>query len=290
MPQSERPNEIEARVFLSEQLGVEMRHADTNGGVDYLFDAPEGRTGAVEVTTVTSAQAKAGNAAWLRMRQEQQPTRAVQQCWRVVLDEERAVYQGVIDRLIPHLAALENAGVHSFDENQLPVWLTGGSHDVRAAATGLRAHAVVQAAVVERSAPHDEHHVFVSRMGGWTAKGSDDSLRLLEQELSGRPDNARKLAAANVDQEHLFVWVDDDTPGEIARPFRGGHVSDWDHFGLPSRDPELPDHISDLWIVDRRSSAGWRWSRGQGWSAVSAPSPEPDEGGGGAEDEQTEEA
>jgi hypothetical protein len=89
-------------------------------------------------------------------------------------------------------------------------------------------------------------------------------------------DNITKLADAGVDQCHLFVWLDDDTPGAVSRPFAGGSVDEWDHFGLPSRPPALPHPITDLWVVHNGTRRGWYWSEGGPWQQVNEGSGTPD--------------
>jgi len=70
-------------------------------------------------------------------------------------------------------------------------------------------------------------------MGGWVARDSTDALARIEHELASKPDNARKLAEAEVASAHLFVWLDYDMPGEMACPLMGSWRG-WTTSGYPS--------------------------------------------------------
>lgn len=78
---------------------------------------------------------------------------------------------------------------------------------------------------------------------------------------------------ADVVEHHLFVWLDDDSPGQIrapldSRPGEGGEPSI-----LPERDPEVDPIIDAVWIVHSRTRVGWRWLRGHGWQHVDGGAP-----------------
>lgn len=80
-------------------------------------------------------------------------------------------------------------------------------------------------------------------------------------------DSYRKLAESGAETQVRFVWVDRDTEGSITRPLRNGISEKWDHFGLPSRAPELDDSVDELWLVYRQTRRGWRWTT-NGWTAL----------------------
>ena len=269
VPQSERQNEIQAKEFLQEQLGVELIHSDTNGGVDYTFTLTDGSSGAVEITTVTDSDAKRDLDAWMRYRDRAVPAPSLENCWHVTVHSGTR-FSGLSERLEPALAALEAIGVDLFREWTRLDLVGGSAAPASEAVQILAADGVVEARVFPTRDEHPSHRIYVGMMGGWTARGSTDALSRIEQALRGKPDNARKLVEANADSAHLFVWLDDDTPGEISRPFAGGY-EDWDHFGLPERPPELPDPITNLWVLHRTTLRGWRWSPTQGWTALGPP-------------------
>lgn len=116
VPQTERPDEIEAKAIIEAELAVSLRHADTKGGVDYLFELPDGTTAAAEITTVTNESLKRSNDAWMRLRRRQQPTSELSRCWTVIVHEDRATYNGLLEALVPALAALESASIDCFRE------------------------------------------------------------------------------------------------------------------------------------------------------------------------------
>jgi len=103
---------------------------------------------------------------------------------------------------------------------------------------------------------------------GYTARGSNHALELIERELARKPDSVRKLLDARVHEAHLFIWLDSDTPGAIARPFTGGTAVEWEHFSLPTREPDVPLGIHAPWVMHAGTGLGWLWRRGSGWSAV----------------------
>jgi hypothetical protein len=86
--------------------------------------------------------------------------------------------------------------------------------------------------------------------------------------LSRKKDNPRKLSASGVEQRHLFVWLDDDTRFDIARPL-SREAPSWgdERFGLPSASPSLDPAISHLSVVHERSRLGWLWD-GDTWRGL----------------------
>jgi hypothetical protein len=268
MPQTEREDEVQARDLIERVEGVSLRHADTHGGADYRFDRSGSSTGAVEVTTVTDGSLKSTQKAWMKLRERECAVPNLQSSWNVTVDEQNVRFNGIVEALEPALEILERAGLDRYDSwNRTEMWVE--RPELRDAVQVFMEFGVSNAWVVPTKDP-DLRRLFFSTMGGWSAKGSDSSLQLIEAELRAKPDNYRKLRDADVDECHLFVWLDSQTPGEIARPFTGGGATEYDHFGLPNRPPNADEIVDVLWIVHRGTGNGWIWRRDGGWASVAA--------------------
>jgi hypothetical protein len=243
-----------------------LAHADKTGGVDYRFAKTDGLDGAAEVTTVTSEDVKRANAAWMKVREREYEATLLQASWHVVVHQDRVVYNGLEEDVERALAAFEAAGVETYREWE---WMQlVDKHQTVREAIGILASRAVSAAETMRTKDPALRRVFIAPMAGYTARGSDHALELIERELVRKPDSVQKLLDARVHEAHLFIWLDSDTPGAIARPFIGGTAVEWEHFGLPTREPDAPLGIHALWVMHTGTGLGWLWRRGSGWSAV----------------------
>lgn len=270
MANLERPEELEARAIVEAALGVSLNHADHNGDVDYCFTTRDGVRGALEVTTVTDSKHKIARDQWTKESPKYGSAPSLDQCWQVWIEDIEVRYRNLPGRLEPALAALEAAG-RRFDR--------GRSHEFISSPAAERDAA--QLLVYEKvtwAMPYPElclaedhgppHRIEIVRGSGYSASGSDAALELIEEDLNAKRDNFYKLRGA--DEKHLFAWVDGDTDLAVARPFRGGQAAEWDHFGLPTRSPELLEPVDQLWIVDRATSTGWLWESTRGWTSLGA--------------------
>lgn len=76
-------------------------------------------------------------------------------------------------------------------------------------------------------------------------------------------DVRRKLLLSGASERHAFVFV----PGFSTAPFTVADLLMREGAPVPLEDPELPDEVTDVWVVSTWSSgAGFRWSPGLGWS------------------------
>lgn len=270
MTNEERPDEREARAIAEATLGLSMEHADSNGDVDYRFTRTDGTRGALEVTIVTDPKSKIARDQWTKASPAFGPTPTLRQCWQVWLHDREVRYNGLLARLEPALAALEESG-RRFERGRFHEFI-GSPRPEQEAAQALARDKVVQALpfteLCTAEGHGDTHRIDLVREVGWSASGSDAALDLVEAELNAKPDNFGKLRGA--DEKHLFAWVDRDTDLAIARPFRGGQPVEWEHFGLPSRGPNLLEHVDQLWIIDRVSGGGWVWTQSEGWASFAA--------------------
>jgi hypothetical protein len=76
-------------------------------------------------------------------------------------------------------------------------------------------------------------------------------------------DNLRKLDASGADERHLWVWVDDQSPGVVQLPLLSRE--------LPEFPITLPSEVTDLWICNETPLRGWRYSAARGWTGLGPP-------------------
>ena len=259
---TERPNEKDAKRIVETMLGVELDHADGNGGVDYRSSDKQL---VLEVTRVTDGLKKSTRHAGRVSRDAASPDVELQNCWLVFVSDTQPGMKTIRQVLPPLFAQLEAVGETHFDRQQAAV---------HAHAQGPLRDVVdmLVAAGVERASGHahdggsqHRHRVIVSLGSGGTASGSDDSAQLLIAALAEKTDNVAKLAESDAPERHLFVWIDDDTRFDIARPLSRVETSGpTAGFGVPSIPPVLDPAITHLWVVHEDSRLGWLWN-GERW-------------------------
>lgn len=265
----ERPNEAHAKRIVEQVMGIQLDHADTHGGVDYL--TPDG-TVALEVTAVTDGEKDGARQALRKSVNKGLPAIALQGCWLVFTGEAQPRMKTFVQRVQPAIAELELAGetdffdqraaIHVLEEREL-------SHIYRP----LLEAGVERASYVPH-APHVDdpdhiHQLHVLMGGGGSISGSDEALDRLTEALSEKNDNPKKLRESNAEQRHLFVWLNYDTAFNIARPLQHDEPS-WagGEWGVPSTEPQLDPAITHLWIVHQGSRRGWLWD-GESWRELS---------------------
>lgn len=262
---TERANEKDAKRIVQATLGVELEHADKVGGVDYR--SADGRM-ALEVTRVTDEIRKSTRDAERTSRDAASPDVELQSCWLVLVSDTQRGMKTIRQVLPPLFAQLEAAGETHFDRQQAALHaLTQGP------LTDLVRKLL--SAGVERASgrahdggPLHRHGVILSLGSGGTASGSDEAVQLLVAALAAKTDNVLKLARSGAPERHLFVWIDDDTRFDIARPLsRAAPTWADDSFGPPSYPPGLDPAITHLWVVHEGSRLGWLWD-GERWRAL----------------------
>lgn len=261
MVNRERADEMVAKGVVESVLGVALAYADVNDG-DVDYRSADGLV-AVEVTRVTNGERKAARDALSTSRAASaRPSVLLQSCWLVFLPDTQRGMNTVYQNLRPLFAQLEAAGVTYFDGDAAAVHVLQGG-PLAGVYRQLRAAGVDRARMISHlgDAGH-VHDVLLSPGSGGSAGGSDESVVLLSAVLSGRPDNVSKLAKSGASQRHLFVWVDDDTRFDIARPL-SREAPAWAEadgsFGTPTRAPALDPAVTHLWVVHERSRRGWLW-------------------------------
>lgn len=265
----ERPNEAAAKDIVERISGVDLEHADTHGGVDYL--SPDG-TVALEVTAVTDGEKEGARDALRKSVAKDDPTTTLQACWIVLAPDSQSRMKTFVQRVKPALAELELAGVPRFDRQSAAIHvLQGGAH--ASLYKPLLDAGVERAGSVPHSQSQDDpahsHRMIVSAGSGGSASGSDEAVDRLMSELNTRKDNPKKLLDSGAKQRHLFVWLNDDSPFKMARPL--SHPAPpgvvW---GLPTVTPKLDPAITHLWVMHERSGKGWLWD-GNVWAELQDP-------------------
>lgn len=253
----ERPDELDAKAIVEKVLGIELKHADTYGGVDYR--SPDGRH-ALEVTRITDGRKRAGRAALAGAVQVEALNVELQTCWLVFTAETQKRLKTFLDTVNPAVSELERAGESSFDAQRAALHILEKGPLSPVYLPLLRAGVERASGVPNHAHTPHRHQIHVLLGSGGSSSGSDEALRLLTDALSEKKDNPKKLRESKAEQQHLFVWVDDDTRFDIARPL-SREAPTWrdEGFGLPSVPPELDPTITHLWVVHERSRRAWLW-------------------------------
>lgn len=257
----ERPDEARARAVVERVMDVSLEHADKTGGVDYLS---QDGTVALEVTRFTDAEKRRGRAAARSSRGSSAASSRLRSCWVLMVPETQPKMKSLVQGVLPHLLLLEGVGETYFSSHQATIHVRRGGP-----LSGVY-EALLQAGVKRAGALGDDptpekshiHRVVLSLGSSGTVRGNDEALQGLEAELNARQDNLKKLSATATEERHLFVWLDDDTPYEVARPLHrlapdrtpGGEM-------VPSRPPQLDPVVTHLWVVSEESGRGWLWHR-----------------------------
>lgn len=269
----ERDNEDTARKIVEKLLGIQLKHADLNGGVDYLSND---HNVALEVTRVTD-EAKRDTRRTFEKSAAEGSKASLHTCWTVTVSETHWPAKDFEQRVQPLIAELESAGVASFNRQDAIDHVD--DEDELSDIYGQLLDAGVDAAQLseERSdCPEHAHRVAVSTWGGGPVSDSNVALVELIKELNKpeRDDNLEKLRRSGAKERHLFVWLDDDTAGIISHPLSHGAQSGTDEQSrTPSGMPPLNSAITHLWIMHERSGLGWLWD-GERWRTLREPQAE----------------
>ncbi len=264
----ERPDERDAARIVETVLGVDLRHADQNGGVDYL--STDGRH-AVEVTRVTDGRKRAGRDALTKSRQTERPVAELQTCWLVIAPDTQPRLKDFRQLVRSAVVELEQSGERFFVRGSAATHVLAQGPLSRVYEALLYAGVERASAALNHSHVRHTHKLFVSLGSGGSSSGSDEALGLLSVELNRREDNPRKLRESGAAYRHLFVWLDGDTRLDISRPLSHEPPSWSDgQFGLPSTAPAVDHAISHLWVVHQGSRNGWLWD-GSSWRALPGP-------------------
>lgn len=242
--------EADAARIVAEHLGGASRRRDPGGGATPVHDfdivLAGGRVVAVEVTRHTVAAEIGGRAAVAKLNWR---FPVLRHDWVVGMVGHHSVRQ-LHRRFPPLLAMIEAAGIETFDlKDRKP---SGPAEDALLTLRSLGARLLYRLG----EAPDGGGQIILgdAPVGGSTAA---DVLVEVAEHHGNLSDNARKLATADADERHLFVWVESAHHQAVAAiAFEV----------LPQRAPQLPEHLDVTWLATAYDvSQVWRYVRGQGW-------------------------
>ena len=257
------PLELQAAAVVVEYVGGEAVSRDgvdaPSGAHDFDINHPDGRTIALEVTTIADTKlqrfyAIMGDTDWLA------PELGTN--WSIRLPEPQAG-QPIIrpKRRMPTiasaLAALESYGISQLEWHTLDPWALlpdSTPPDVREAIVKLRSAGVTSARSTGQK-PDEVARLYFGTHGG--ATGNPDQLNELVVERADV--KCEKLAAAQASERHLFIWLTDSYPdAELA-------------FATlpPPAPPSIPADIDVVWLAGFVGPIRlWRLRPPGGWEIV----------------------
>jgi hypothetical protein len=237
------PTEIEAAdlvlgVLRGHRVSLDTKHGP-DGMPDFLLTLDDGRRVALEVTRyadrgLLSMSKAAHGKCW--------PAPALANDWQVGLDIPRdgevTNVKGLAKAVIPLLDALERLGVtNAIYPTEWPVSLrTSGAAGKIARITRQLAQLHVFVVRDWRSRQGDASELVFTIHGGV----SPDITEVNQLALTEARANRAKLAAADADERHLFVWVDGSRAAAEFAMFMGE---------LPSEGMSLPSGVDAVWTA-----------------------------------------
>lgn len=222
------------------------------------------RVVALEVTRAAvpelrSQQAAIANKSW--------ETRTLQYNWALQVDAAHSGHSGTritdVHKQAEYLlGVLERHGVERFDPTHQP----SGPAEVIDAICRLRELGVAGASSGQPP-PGMQTRISVGTFGVGEAIDGAAVNEAIERAAS---ENAGKLAKADVDERHLFVWMDRSDPAAEASLFL---------HRIPEESPSLPQGVDTVWaatwaprmIYHCYASTLWRVDRGRRWQAIHPP-------------------
>lgn len=276
----ERPNEAIAKQIVERVMGIQLEHADTRGGVDYV--SIDGAA-ALEVTAVTDEEKKKTRKAFAASMETTRRSLAahartggpprLKACWMVFTSDTQRRAKSFEQRVQPLIAELELADETSFDDQKAArhVLERGELSHIYQPLLDAGVQGAIPIDSNRTEDPEHVHFIFPSTGSGGRSSGSNESLDRLMDVLNKKTDNQTKLRNSGASRRHLFVWLDDDTEHEIARPLSQEESSlPDDRWGLPRTKPQLHSAITHLWVMHDRTRLGWLWD-GKGWRELRDP-------------------
>jgi hypothetical protein len=227
-------------------LGAEERTHDLD------IDLPDGGRIALEVTSAGDGQLESlQNAAFGRTWSA--PTLAGN-WWLVLPRDPRLRVKPLMAAVVPHLALLEKHGVEQIGSGSRPRQPPDGVHvDAAEAVRQIFALRVRVATRINPPAPGETAQVLVS-----LGDGVGSNIDIVNELVAARAEaKAAKLAAAEGDKRHLFVWI---------RGSQSGAELAMGTLPPPEVAPLLPDAIDVLWVAS--AAALWRLQPPREWESL----------------------
>jgi hypothetical protein len=254
VPQGESPDERRAAQYAATVLGMAFEFTDLTGNVDYT--SRDGST-SLEVTRYTNKQLKVDLVA--AQRADFVLPLGGGHHW-IVTFAGYPVFKGLVQRLYPALQGLETHGLVQYTD-QMDWWLEHVP-TLQDEIARLNRERVIDA---QSQVPREEvANLVIMTTGEWTYGGPNAALELLEARVALDRNHSEKLGRQPTRRRHLWAWVDDQTDRGLARALGS------EENRLPSRSPELPPEVDQIWVVDEVSGRGWLWD-GTSWSFVQVP-------------------
>lgn len=96
----------------------------------------------------------------------------------------------------------------------------------------------------------------------WLSSDPEDVVAFAERFAASRPDNLHKLGDSGAAERHLFMWG-----GDVPQDWPSMRPLGLDIEALPSRAPQLPPEITDVWVAAQgeRPSRIVHWNAREGW-------------------------
>ena len=225
------PEAISKRVLEAVFPGARLNYqsAQSHGEHDFDWRYNDGSTAALEVTASVD-QLQAATVAAVLSKKKGGSTFPAVKCkssW-VVFPAKGAVINRIRENADGYLARLEGDGVERF------FWLERGPQSVDDIRRDLN---VTGASVIQTGASPT---IRIGLPGGGGAVDATDAVEAGERETQ-KPDNRRKLGAAQTKERHLAVYID---------PISGLPWTALTDFEPPSTPPNLPVEITSLWLIE----------------------------------------
>lgn len=231
-------------------LGGIWERRDAGGGPiayhDFDIQLPGGEVVALEVTRHTLSAAVKARAA---VRKKDWSFACLRWNWVVNIAGHGHDVREIHRRIPALLAVLEEAGIETAHLREDPP-----PGPAQAALEGLRS---LHARLVYRHTDATDGAGRVILGEASVAGATSPQVVVQAAEHQGNmADNSGKLASAEADERHLFIWVESHPHVAAAM------ASDV----LPGQAPTLPEHIDVVWLATATSpSQVWRHVRGEGW-------------------------
>jgi hypothetical protein len=259
---SVKAEEVRAGAIVADQLGGEAKPRDAPGAPDASHDVdielPGGRRIALEVTSAADTELLSMHAAAFGKTWN---APSLSSNWWISFDGGSPVEIKTLMRgLEAQLKVLEEHGVA-----EVSTLSHAQRHDAPSAVIDATRQILVGRITSARrwgaSAPGESARMLLVPHRGLSAGGGQVNALVADAAEA----NVEKLLAANADERHLFVWIDEDA----------GELEMFAQLPPPS-EPSLPDGIDAVWAATRGKTPEadferlWRLQPDGGWKDIRA--------------------
>jgi hypothetical protein len=258
-PKVEASLEVEAKAIVERALSgarntavtLEFWDDRTHGDGQHDYWIGPGRWGALEVTTLSDRDQANAFSMWKKYGPKSSDRiEGLTGAWSLMVDQ-RTKPRLVVPAIRIWLPEAERMGISLIPWTPLP---TAPRPVLELAASGVR-----YGRRFELQEPDEAGLVTIARMVSVVPRPPDDPNHVVtaidEVLLTRHRADVDKLLRADARERHLFMWVSPMTRLDVARAMDAG---------IPTRSPDLPAGITDLWVADR-SGPALHWSADSGW-------------------------